>query len=41
MYEALHPYMEVFDNTFVSFFKQCLTYKLISNPKDTKEMSDE
>ena len=28
-YEALHPYMEVFDNEYVSFFKQCLKHNLI------------
>ena len=29
VYEALHPYFEVFDNQYVSFFKQCIINKLI------------
>ena len=33
--------MEVFDNPFVSFFKQCVTYCLILDPKQSKDMNPE
>ena len=35
MYEALHEYIEVFDNEYVSFFKQCILNKLIEKQVGT------
>ena len=36
-YEALHEYIEIFDNEFVSFFKQCQRHKLIERVHKNKQ----
>lgn len=40
-YEALHEYIEVFDNEFVSFFKQCQRNKLIEKVHKNKQGAHE
>lgn len=40
-YEALHEYIDVFDNTFVSFLKQCERHKLIENIFKKRSNSDQ
>lgn len=36
-YEALHEYIEVFDNEYVSFFKQCQRNRLIEKVHKNKQ----
>ena len=40
-YEALHDYMEVFDNDYVSFLKQCQRHRLIEKIYKNKQGSKE
>jgi hypothetical protein len=40
-YEALHEYIEVFENDFVSFFKQCLRHRLIEKVHKNKSGAHE